>query len=189
MTHTGTGERSDLLETLAKHRYFLRYTVRELTDEQGLQRTTASALTLSGLIKHVADTEEGWANFMVHGPESLGGGEGWEGDETDGNGDGNGDGAESIDWSAAEDPRFIVGPSDTLAGLLARYEDVARRTDELVTTVDLDSAHPLPVAPWFEPGAVWSARRVVLHIIAETSQHAGHADIIRESLDGAKSMG
>jgi len=54
---------------------------------------------------------------------------------------------------------------------------------------DLDASQPLPSAPWFEPGARWSARRVFLHIIAETSQHAGHADIIRESLDGAKSMG
>jgi hypothetical protein len=53
----------------------------------------------------------------------------------------------------------------------------------------LDLAHPLPEAPWFEPGASWSARRVLLHVIAETAQHAGHADIIRESLDGAKSMG
>ena len=44
-------------------------------------------------------------------------------------------------------------------------------------------------APWFPPGARWSARRVLLHIIAETAQHAGHADIIRESLDGAKTMG
>jgi Protein of unknown function (DUF664) len=54
---------------------------------------------------------------------------------------------------------------------------------------DLDASQPLPAAPWFEPGATWSARRVVLHIIAEIAQHAGHADIIRESLDGAKSMG
>ena len=45
-----------------------------------------------------------------------------------------------------------------------------------------------PRAPWFEPGARWSARRVLLHVIAETAQRAGHADIIRESLDGAKSM-
>ena len=65
----------------------------------------------------------------------------------------------------------------------------ARRTDELVRTVDLDASHPLPVAPWFEPGKRWSARRVLLHIVAETSQHAGHADIIRETIDGQKSMG
>ena len=54
---------------------------------------------------------------------------------------------------------------------------------------DLDVAHPLPVAPWFPPDAVRSARRVFLHIIAETSQHAGHADILRESIDGQKTMG
>ncbi|MFB9852613.1 DUF664 domain-containing protein [Micromonospora andamanensis] len=57
------------------------------------------------------------------------------------------------------------------------------------TLPDLDADHPLPEAPWFEPGARWSARRVLLHILAETSQHAGHADIIRETIDGAKSMG
>jgi hypothetical protein len=67
---------------------------------------------------------------------------------------------------------------------------VARRTDELVGALpDLDAAHPLPKAPWFPPGEHWSARRVLMHIIAETAQHAGHADIIRESLDGATSMG
>ena len=58
-----------------------------------------------------------------------------------------------------------------------------------MTLPDLDSSHPLPEAPWYEQGARWSARRVLLHVIAETAQHAGHADIIRESLDGAKSMG
>jgi hypothetical protein len=77
-----------------------------------------------------------------------------------------------------------------LAELLDRYDVVARRTDHLVAVLaSLDASHPLPEAPWFEPGARWSARRVLLHIIAETAQHAGHADIIREALDGAKTMG
>jgi hypothetical protein len=79
---------------------------------------------------------------------------------------------------------------ETLAGLLDAYEQVAARTDELVVSLpDLDMSHPLPEAPWFEPGARWSARRVFLHVIAETAQHAGHADILRESFDGAKTMG
>ena len=95
MTSTITGERADLLETLAKHRFFPRNTARDLTDEQAAARTTVSALCVGGLIE----------------------------------------------------------------------------------------------APWFEPGATWSARRVFLHIVAETAQHAGHADIIREAVDGAKSMG
>ena len=79
---------------------------------------------------------------------------------------------------------------ETLYSLLAEFDSVARTTDELVERLpDLDASQPLPQAPWFEPGARWSARRTILHILAETSQHAGHADIIREALDGQKTMG
>ncbi len=67
---------------------------------------------------------------------------------------------------------------------------MAARTDDLVRTLpDLNASHPLPEAPWYPPGARYTARRVLIHIVAETTHHAGHADIIRESLDGAKSMG
>jgi uncharacterized damage-inducible protein DinB len=172
MTETANiavGERADLLASLAKQRYFLRYTVRDLTDEQAAQRTTASELCLGGLIKHVAATEQQWIRFIREGPSAMS----WEGGDPD-------------DWTAG----FRMLDGETLAGLLDTYQQVAQRTDELVATLpDLDAAHPLPDAPWFERGASWSARRVLLHVIAETSQHAGHADIIRESLDGAKSMG
>ena len=83
-----------------------------------------------------------------------------------------------------------MADDETLAGLLEHYVAVARATDELILSLpSLDLAHPLPDAPWFEQGASWSARRALLHIIAESSQHAGHADIIRETIDGAKSMG
>jgi hypothetical protein len=83
-----------------------------------------------------------------------------------------------------------IEPGETLESLLAAYEEVARGTDDLVAALpDLDAAHPLPRAPWFAPGAAWSARRVLLHIIAETAQHAGHADILREAIDGQKTMG
>jgi uncharacterized damage-inducible protein DinB len=163
---TLTGERADLLASLAKHRYFLRHTVRGLTDDQARRRTTVSALSLGGLVKHVAATERQWVNFILDGPSAMG--------------------ANADDWAGG----FTMAEGETLAGLLDGYEQVVSRTDELVATLpDLDAAHPLPEAPWFEPGAHWSARRVLLHVIAETAQHAGHADIIRESLDGAKSMG
>jgi uncharacterized damage-inducible protein DinB len=167
---TETNERADLLAALAKHRYFLRYTVRELTDAQAAERTTASELCLGGLIKHVADTERSWLDFILNGPVASAGQDDWDVEA----------------WTAA----FRMLPGETLAGVLERYEEVARRTDEIVAGLpDLDASHPLPQAPWFEPGARWSARRVLLHVIAETAQHAGHADILRESLDGAKSMG
>ena len=167
------GERADLLAVLGKTRYFLRYTTRGLTDEQAGQRTTVSVLILGGLIKHVTATEAHWAGFIVAGPSPA------------------------SDFSAMteEDIRswegqFRLLPGETLAGVLDAYAEVAARTDDLVRTLpDLNVAHPLPQAPWFTPGERWSARRVLTHIIAETAQHAGHADIIRESLDGAKSMG
>jgi uncharacterized damage-inducible protein DinB len=169
-TEITAGERADLLRTLAEARQFLRYTVRDLTDEQAAQRTTVSELCLGGLVKHVAQVEERWAEFILNGPAVFG-----VADEA------------SMAERAAG---FRVLPGETLAGILADYERVASRTDEIVAGLpDLDAAQPLPEAPWFEAGATWSARRSVLHIIEETAHHAGHADIIRESLDGQKTMG
>jgi len=168
---TITGERADLLEALATHRHFLRHTTRDLTDEQAATRSTVSELCLGGIIKHVTNTERAWAAFIVAGPTAL---PSWQ------------DPAAVATYADT----FRMGPGDTLRGLLAEYAAVAARTDELVRTLpDLDAAHPLPEAPWFPPGAQRSARRVLLHIIAETAQHAGHADIIREAIDGAKTMG
>jgi hypothetical protein len=168
---TMTGERADLAQALAKQRYFLRHTTRDLTDEQAAQRTTVSELCLGGVIKHVTATERQWVTFILEGQAVMGA---WE------------DEGAMASW--LDGFRMLAG--ETLPGLLADYDAVARRTDELVETLpDLDSAQPLPEAPWFERGARWSARRVLMHVLAETAQHAGHADIIREALDGAKSMG
>jgi uncharacterized damage-inducible protein DinB len=174
MTSTGTTtlttEQADLLETLDKHRGFLRYAVRGLTDEQARLRPTASELTLGGLIKHVTATERNWAAFAVGGAEAFPAF----------------DESTYADWAA----EFVMRPDETLEELLARHAEVAARTDELVRTLpSLDDGHLLPQAPWFEPGASWSARRVFLHVIAETAQHAGHADILRETIDGQKTMG
>ena len=167
---SAAGERGDLVQSLDRQRQFLRQTTRGLTDEQAAQRTTASELSLGGLIKHVTLVERQWINFILEGPSAMGGR----------------DEASMTAWMDA----FRMGEGDTLPRLLEAYEEVARRTDDLVVTIpDLDADQPLPEAPWHEPGSRWSARRVLLHVIAETAQHAGHADIIRESLDGAKTMG
>lgn len=71
-THRSDVERADLLDTLAKHRAFLRFTVRDLNDEQAAQRTTVSELCLGGLIKHVAAVEGQWAEFIERGPAAIG---------------------------------------------------------------------------------------------------------------------
>ena len=169
-TPVTTGERADLLETLRRHRGFLRYAVQGLTDEQARMRPTASELTLGGLVKHVTASERNWTAFVVGGPEAFPAF----------------DESTYADWAA----EFVMGPDESLEGLLAAHAEIADRTDELVATLpSLDVSHPLPEAPWFAHGARWSARRAFLHIVAETAQHAGHADILRETIDGRKTMG
>jgi uncharacterized damage-inducible protein DinB len=164
------GERGDLLAELRQARSFLRHTVRDLDDAQVRLRTTVSALCLGSVIKHVTAVERSWARFIVDGPGALS----FEGEQA----------------AAAHRRGFELTDDETVEGLLESYREAAEATDRLVADLpDLDRSHPLPPAPWFPPGTAWSARRVVLHVVAETAHHAGHADIIRESLDGAKTMG
>ena len=166
-------ERQEFIGTLAKHRGLLVRTVRGLSDEQARLRPTVSTLCLGGLIKHVTTMEESWSNFITEGTSTMGGAE-----------------ADAATAAARFSATFEMTDDETVAVLLERYRERARATDELVMTLpSLGISHPLPDAPWFEQGASWSARRVLVHIIAETAQHAGHADIIRETIDGAKSMG
>ncbi|MFF2086207.1 DinB family protein [Nocardia sp. NPDC058176] len=158
---------------LAKHRHFLRVTVRDLTDEQAGLRTTLSELCLGGLIKHVTAVERNWATFIVEGPSAFPEFESMTEERI-------------TEWGN----EFQMQPGDTLVDVLAAYEVVAAKSDQLARELpDLNLSHPLPEAPWFEPGLRWTARRTLRHIMTETAQHSGHADIIREALDGAKSMG
>jgi hypothetical protein len=163
-------EQDDFLDALAKHRMLFLATVAGLTDAQAAHRPTVSELCLGGLVKHVALVESSWVDFILDGPGSRA----------------------PMDEAAyeAHANSFRLLEGETLAGVLAEYERVAARTTEVVRSLpDLGASHPLPEAPWFEPGARWSARRVLTHIVAETAQHAGHADILREAIDGQKSMG
>src|SRR5258708_4532702 len=153
-TTTISGERADLLASLAKARHFLRFTARDITDEQARQRTTVSELTLGGLIKHVSAVEKNWHDFIVHGPSIA---------------------PDFTNLSEADYAKWANGfrllDGETLDGALAEYEAVARRTEELAAPPpDLDASPPLPAAPWYEPGECWSVRRTLLHIAAETAQ-------------------
>jgi uncharacterized damage-inducible protein DinB len=163
---TLTTEHRDLLKALAAHRGFLCFTAQGLTEVQLRAMPTASQLSVGKLLKHVAETEASWVAFILEGPKPMAGSQ------------------------AAWEASWTVSDEDTLQSLLAAYEAVARRTDDLIASgLDLDASQPLPVAPWFPEGGRWTARRALLHIVAETAQHAGHADIIRETIDGQKTMG
>ncbi|MBN9735380.1 MULTISPECIES: DinB family protein [unclassified Pseudonocardia] len=183
-----TGERAELVALLERHRGFLLQTAQGLTESQARTASTVSALTIASLLKHVADTEEQWFRFALEGASAFTAvytdDVDWDAVATEGESNGG-------DWSDSEwtDTRFVLADHETLEFLRARIEQVAGRTEEILRTADLDVVHDLPVAPWFEPGAAWSVRRVALHMLAEISQHSGHADIIREALDGARTMG
>ena len=166
-----TPEELDKLVTTARKRG--RYGLRDaLAITMGYRHgLRVSELCLGGIVKHVTAVERQWARFIVEGPVAMGR---WD---------------EAGRMQAWLDG-FRMLPGETLAGLLDDYAAAARQTDDLVATLpDLDASQPLPEAPWYEPGARWSARHVLLHVIAETAQHAGHADIIREAIDGGKTMG
>jgi len=160
-------ERAAYLEALAQQRYFFLHTVEGLTDDQARLTPTASELCLGGLVKHVALTERGWTDFVEHG--SMAGGD-------------------DADYVARE-REFRLLEDETLEEVVALFHEVAAHTDELIRTCDLSASHELPPAPWFTPGERRSSRRVFAHLLSELAHHTGHADILRESIDGQKSMG
>lgn len=162
-------ELDTILATLADRRAFLLQTATGLSDDDARRRPTVSALCVGGIVKHVAAMETQWIDFLERGPEVM---------------------AMTPEAMARHAATFELADDETLAGVIAHYEQVAARTADVLRALpSLDVAQPLPDAPWFEPGATWSARRVALHVLAETAQHAGHADIVRESIDGARTMG
>ena len=164
MTAAGSGsagERAELFQALVEQRDVLLIAVRGIDDAQAAARTTVSALTLGGIIRHLAQGNRAWAAIMS--------------------------GREGTPEGFWDLEQYQMRETDTLAGLLEEYATAARAFEDAVVALpDLDRQVPLPEAPW-APGVInwWSARRILLRLLRETAQHAGHADIIRESLDGA----
>ncbi|MCU1682989.1 MAG: hypothetical protein JWQ81_3728 [Amycolatopsis sp.] len=158
-------ERDGLLQFLAQQRYVIRIAAYGLTDEQARAVSTESPLTVGGLIKHVAYTEQSWIDTVLQ--RERGSVEGSE---------------------EAYSQHFEFGPDETLAEVLAFYEEVAKETEAVIAGIE-DLGQPVPVpqdAPWFPKDIdAWSVRWVLLHLIQETARHAGHADFVREHVDGA----
>ncbi|MGC9441525.1 DinB family protein [Streptomyces sp. WG5] len=155
-------ERGALLSFLAEQRDGIRRSVLGLTDEQAASRPSASELSLAGLVKHVAEVEQGWIARAKQEPPAVA--------------------RDESNWHEC----FVLVGDETVASQLAYWEEVAAGTEAFVRSVSsLDDTFPLPNDPWFPPDERVSMRWLCLHLIRETARHAGHADIIRESLDGA----
>ncbi|WP_335976572.1 DinB family protein [Streptomyces sp. CA2R106] len=164
LVNAETDERDALLQFLDAQRGALRRAVLGLTDEQAAAHPSASTMSLGGLVKHAARREHDWVQVVLMGrqePQRVQGPEDWA-DE------------------------FQLLPGERLSDVLAELDAVARATREAVAALPtLDVGVALPEAPWFPKDAKRSARWILLHLIEEQARHAGHADLIRESLDGA----
>jgi hypothetical protein len=87
-------------------------------------------------------------------------------------------GEATTDWAATMRP----DPDETAEGLLAAYRDATARANEVIGTYpDLELPAPRPPGR----GSASSMRWLLVHMIEETGRHAGHADILREQIDGA----
>ncbi|MFN8526018.1 MAG: DinB family protein [Chloroflexota bacterium] len=154
-------ESEEILALLAEQRHTLLITVRNLTDEQARMRTTPSAFNLGGILKHMASGEGFWGQIIDERP---------------------------IDLSRImTDNSHWMTEVETLGELRSRYSEVAVSTESLVRSLpSLDAVVALPETPWWPaPTPRWTVRHCLLHLLRETAHHCGHADIIREAIDGA----
>lgn len=141
-----------------------------LTDEQARSTPSVSALSIGGLIKHVTGMQQAWTARVEHAPQFP-----------------PSDPRPMEEQMADYADQYVMGEDETLAGLLEGFKAQNVETLRVLAERDLDTAVPVPhEVPWF-PDDVdhWSVRWVAMHLIEELSRHAGHADIIRESIDRA----
>jgi hypothetical protein len=140
-----------------------------LTDEQARATPTASALSVGSLVKHAAGVTAGWTARLVAAPGLPVDDRSFE------------------EQLAAHADEHLMREDETLAGVLARLDEQQAASLAALATLDPDTPVPVPQdAPWW-PRDVdhWSVRWGLLHLVEELARHAGHADIIRETLDGA----
>ena len=155
-------EQEGLLGFLAQTRYVIKLTAFGLTPVQLRAVPSASELSVGGLIKHCASTEEGWISTVRREPQT-------------------------VDYGAYAE-NFRLAGGETIDDVFARYDRAAERTEKTVAEIG-DLGHSIPIdhsVPWNRKDLDhWTLRWILLHLIQETARHAGHADIVRESIDGA----
>jgi uncharacterized damage-inducible protein DinB len=158
-----TDERDGLLSFLAHQREAVRLSVHGLGDDQARRAPGPGTVTLGGLIKHLTAVERSWTGTLLQ--RRMG--------------------------SAGGGPGDLGLPLDqTLTEVLEQYREAAESTDAAVAgQPDLGRPVPVPQTRWAPRGIeAWSVRWILLHLITETARHAGHADRIREALDGATAL-
>ena len=154
-------EREALENFLDAQREGLIRKIEGLDDATARQAPTASSLSLLGLVKHAATWERRWFQVIMGGRES------------------------GEDWPTVRghnEATFTIGEHDTVDYWVACYREQIEQSRAVAASMELDS----PCARSDLIGC--NVRYVLFHMIEETARHAGHADIIRETLDGSRGV-
>lgn len=152
-------ERDALCGFLDVQRDALVRKVRGVGDVDARRAPTASALSLLGILRHSTLWEQRWFQGVVAGRPLADG------------------------WPERREPiaqDFIVGEDDTVDDWISRYEEAAEASRTVVAGMGLEDR--CARSELVDKNVRW----VLLHMIEETARHAGHADIIRETLDGSQ---
>lgn len=141
-----------------------------LTDEQARSTPSVSALSIGGLIKHATGVQRSWMERVAAAPDFP-----------------PADDRPMEEIVASYQDEYVMRDDETLADLLDRFKQQNAETLRTFDAADLDTKVPVPHdVPWFPKDIEhWTVRWVIHHLINELARHAGHADIIRESIDGA----
>jgi hypothetical protein len=160
---TTTSERDSLGQYLDYQRETILLKTEGLTREQLAQKIPTSDLTLAGILYHLALVEESWLEeeFLGHkAREDFAG----------------------VDWDADPNYEFRTALEKEPDWLRRRYRDACNRARQAAATASsLDDVSVRTLSN----GKPFTLRWVMLHLIEETARHAGHADLLREAIDGA----
>ena len=163
---TASDETTSLLAWLDYHRATLRQKADGLTQEQLAQRLPPSELTLGGLVKHMALVESSCLSRVFLGKPMIAP-------------------FDSVDWEADEDWEFHSAAQDTPEELAALHDASIAASDailrEALAQGGLDSRSARPSR---HTGEHFDLRWILTHLVEEYARHNGHADLIRESVDG-----
>ncbi|MCU1593129.1 MAG: hypothetical protein JWO12_521 [Frankiales bacterium] len=148
---------------------FQRATLRwrcEGLDPDGLRATTAaSTMTLGGILKHMALVEENWFSYTLHEREWS---QPWAG----------------VDWDADRDWEWHSAAEDSPAGLFALWHAAVERSRADVALALERGGLDQPATRIWTDGTAVSLRWILLHMLEEYARHNGHADLLREAVDG-----
>lgn len=166
---THATERENLIEWVDAALVNARSTVHGLDIEQLRARPVpTSELTLGWLMLHISDVAEQWLGRAAAGPAGFGS------DET------------VLERYERAIESHEIAPDATAGDVLAEYDSKCASALDLLRAADLDAQVPVPTEmPWYPPGMPdFSGRWVVQHVLAEIERHSGHADLLREAIDG-----